>query len=106
MNLRRRTAYLSILVAMLLMGFVIGYLYTSSNLGTTITTYTYTVTVFNTATITKTEIHTHTQTTTETQTTTVTAVETMTLKPRVILEYPSNPGALQTLMMMVLQRFL
>jgi hypothetical protein len=38
MNLRRRTAYLSILVAMLLMGFVIGYLYTSSNLGTTITT--------------------------------------------------------------------
>jgi hypothetical protein len=95
MNLRRRTVYLSILVAMLLIGFVIGYLYTSSNLGTTITTYTYTVTVFNTATITKTEIYTHTQTTTETytvtQTTTVTAVETMTLKPRVILEYPSNP---------------
>jgi hypothetical protein len=94
MNLRR-TVYLSILVAMLLIGFVIGYLYTSSNLGTTITTYTYTVTVFNTATITKTEIYTHTQTTTETytvtQTTTVTAVETMTLKPRVILEYPSNP---------------
>jgi hypothetical protein len=95
MNLRRRTVYLSILVAMLLIGFVIGYLYTSSNLGTTITTYTYTVTVFNTTTITKTEIYTHTQTTTETytvtQTTTVTAVETMTLKPRVILEYPSNP---------------
>ena len=51
MNLRR-TAYLSILVAMLLVVFAIGYLYTSLNLGTTITI----CTVFSTATITKIEI--------------------------------------------------
>jgi len=82
MNLRR-TVYLSTLVAMLLVVFVIGYLYTSSNLGTTITTYT----AFSTVTITKTEINISTVA----QTITVTAVETMTLKPRVILEYPSNP---------------
>jgi hypothetical protein len=92
MNLRRAT-YLSILIAMLLVGFVIGYLYTSSNLGTTITT-TISYTVFNTVT--------NVKTSTVTQTTTVTAVETVTLqpstqtttvalKPRVTLEYPSNP---------------